>query len=140
VPTRWRPRGWPRACRCAATPVRCALPPPDVTRSVSKGATSRCLVALSERQLLQWLSRPLSELDLPAVMPDGIHFRDRVILVVAGIDAQCNKHVLGLREASTESTRVVRLLVERGLIPTDPGGGSSMAKRRCAAPSSSAFV
>jgi len=56
---------------------------------------------------------------LPVVMIDGIHFRDRVILVTLGIDAKGNRHVLGLREGSTESTRVVRSLlsdmVERGL-------------------------
>ena len=46
----------------------------------------------------------LKELDLPVVMIDGIHFRDRVILVALGIDAQGNKHVLGLREGSTEAT------------------------------------
>jgi putative transposase len=95
------------------------LPPPEQALSVSKSATSRRFVALSEEQLLQWLSRPLGTLDLPVVMIDGIHFRDRVILVVLGIDAQGNKHVLGLREGSTESTRVVRSLlsdlIERGL-------------------------
>ncbi len=52
-------------------------------------------------------------------MIDGMHFRDRVILVALGIDAKGNKHVLGLREGSTEATRVVRSLlsdlVERGL-------------------------
>jgi len=95
------------------------LPPPEAAMSTSKSATSRRFVALSEQQLAQWLSRPLGELDLPVVMIDGIHFRDRVILVALGIDAQGNKHVLGLREGSTESTRVVRSLlsdlVERGL-------------------------
>ena len=94
-------------------------PPPEAALSVSKSATSRRFVALSQEQLLQWLSRSLSELDLAVVMIDGIHFRDRVILVALGIDAQGNKHVLGLREGSTESTRVVRSLlsdlVERGL-------------------------
>jgi hypothetical protein len=58
-------------------------------------------------------------MDLPVVMIDGIHFRERVILVALGIDTKGNKHVLGLREGSTESTRVVRSLlsdlVERGL-------------------------
>lgn len=95
------------------------LPPPEKAQSVSKSATSRRFVALSEAQLLQWLSRRLDDLDLPVVMIDGIHFRDRVILVALGIDAQGNKHVLGLREGSTESTRVVRSLlsdlIERGL-------------------------
>jgi len=95
------------------------LPPPEQALSVSKSATSRRFVALSEEQLLQWLSRSLHKLDLPVVMIDGIHFRGRVILVALGIDAQGNKHVLGLHEGSTESTRVVRSLlsdlVERGL-------------------------
>jgi transposase-like protein len=95
------------------------LPPPEAALSVSKSATSRRFVALSEDQLAQWLSRSLEQLDLPVVMIDGIHFRDRIILVALGIDAQGNKHILGLREGSTESTRVVRSLlsdlVERGL-------------------------
>jgi len=95
------------------------LPPSEPALSTSKSATSRRFVALSEQQLAQWLSRPLGELDLPVVMIDGIHFRDRVILVALGIDAQGNKHVLGLREGSTESMRVVRSLlsdlVDRGL-------------------------
>jgi transposase-like protein len=95
------------------------LPPPEVPRSVSRSATSRRFVALSQEQLAQWVSRPLDKLDLPVVMIDGIHFHERVILVALGIDAQGNKHVLGLREGSTENTRVVRSLlsdlIERGL-------------------------
>ena len=95
------------------------LPLPDEPVSVSKSAVSRRWVALSEKQLHEWLSGSLKELDLPAVMIDGIHLRDRVILVALGLDAKGNKRILGLREGSTESTRVVRSLlsdlVERGL-------------------------
>ena len=95
------------------------LPEPDEPMSVSKSAVSRRWVALSQAQLHEWLSCSLKELDLPVVMIDGIHFRERVILVALGIDAKGHKHVLGLREGSTESTRVVRSLlsdlVERGL-------------------------
>ena len=95
------------------------LPDLEQSRSASKSAVSRRWVALSQAQLHEWLSGSLKELDLPVVMIDGIHFRDRVILVALGIDHQGNKHVLGLREGSTESTRVVRSLlsdlVERGL-------------------------
>lgn len=96
-----------------------ALPPPHEAISTSKSAVSRRFVALSQEQLDQWLGRPLGELDLPVVMVDGIHFGQRVILVALGIDCQGNKHVLGLREGSTEATRVVRSLlgdlIERGL-------------------------
>ena len=95
------------------------LPEPDEPSSVSKSAVSRRWVALSEEQLHEWLSCSLKEMDLPVVMIDGIHFRERVILVALGIDTKGNKRVLGLREGSTESTRVVRSLlsdlVERGL-------------------------
>ena len=95
------------------------LPPPEKALCTSKSAVSRRFVALSQEQLDQWLHRPLSELDLPVVMIDGIHFHDRVILVVLGIDARGNKHVLGLREGSTEASRVVRSLladlIDRGL-------------------------
>jgi putative transposase len=88
-------------------------------RAASKSTVSRRFVQLSQEQLAQWLARPLGELDLPVVMIDGIHFRDRVILLALGIDAQGDKHVLGLREGSTEATRVVASLlsdlVDRGL-------------------------
>lgn len=95
------------------------VPAPHRPRAASKSAVSRRFVQLSQEQLAQWLARPLGDLDLPVVMIDGIHFRDRVILLALGIDAQGNKHVLGLREGSTEATRVVASLlsdlVERGL-------------------------
>jgi transposase-like protein len=95
------------------------VPPAHQPRAASKSAVSRRFVQLSQEQLAQWLARPLGDLDLPVVMIDGIHFRDRVILLALGIDAQGNKHVLGLREGSTEATRVVASLlsdlIERGL-------------------------
>jgi transposase-like protein len=97
------------------------LPAPEAQCSVSKSAVSRRFVALSAARLSEWLSRSLAELDLVVVLVDGIHFRDRVVLVALGIDAQGEKHVLGLREGSTENATVVRSLisdlVERGLDP-----------------------
>jgi putative transposase len=87
--------------------------------AASKSAVSRRFVQMSQQQLDNWLRRRLDALDLPVVMIDGIHFRERVILVALGIDAAGNKHVLGLREGSTEATRVVTSLladlVDRGL-------------------------
>lgn len=95
------------------------LPPPEEPMSVSKSAVSRRFVALSQEQLTEWLTRSLKDVELPVVMIDGLHFRGRVILVALGIDDKGTKHVLGLREGSTESTRVVRSLlsdlIERGL-------------------------
>jgi putative transposase len=87
--------------------------------ATSKSAVSRRFVALSAQQLKQELSGSLAGLDLPVVMIDGIHLGGSVVLVALGIDAKGDKHVLGLREGSTESTRVVKALlsdlIERGL-------------------------
>lgn len=95
------------------------LPPDEHSSCTSASAVSRRFVALSQQQLDEWLQCRIDELDLPVVMIDGIHFRDSVILLAFGIDSQGNKHILGLREGSTEATRVVRSLlsdlIDRGL-------------------------
>lgn len=94
------------------------LPPSEDDISVSKSAVSRRFVALSAAALEAWLTRPIN-VELPVVMIDGMHFRNRVALVALGFDPQGRKHVLGLHEGSTENTRVVRALltelIERGL-------------------------
>lgn len=91
-------------------------------RAVSKSAVSRRFVALTKAQLRQWLSRPLSDCDLRVVMIDGIHFKDRILLIALGIEANGTKHVLGLREGTTENATVcrslLRELIERGF-PSD---------------------
>ena len=98
-----------------------ALPASDAQCSVSRSAVSRRFVALSAKRLAEWLSRRLEKLDLRVVLVDGIHFRDRVVLIALGIDAKGDKHVLGLREGSTENATVVRALIsdliDRGLDP-----------------------
>ena len=95
------------------------LPASDAQSSVSRSAVSRRFVALSAKRLDEWLSRRLEDLDLRVVLIDGIHFRDRVVLIALGIDAKGEKHVLGLREGSTENATVVRSLIadliDRGL-------------------------
>jgi transposase-like protein len=95
------------------------LPAKEQERSVSKSAVSRRFVELSAEQVQDWLTRKLTGIDLAIVMIDGIYFAERVVLVALGIDAKGKKHVLGLREGSTEKTQVVRAmladLIERGL-------------------------
>ncbi len=95
------------------------LPVGEMEGSISRSAVSRRFVALSSERLGEWLGRSLDDLVLPVVMIDGIHFRDRVVLIALGIDDQGEKHILGIREGSTENTRVARSLladlIERGL-------------------------
>ena len=95
------------------------LPADEEATAVCRSAVSRRFVALSTERLEQWLAARLDQLKLPVVMIDGIHFKDRVVLVALGFDTAGRKHVLGMREGSTENTRVVRSLIsdliERGL-------------------------
>jgi transposase-like protein len=102
--------------------VQPPLPEGVEGRSDSRSAHSRRFVALSQRKLEECLSRPLSELDVWAVMLDGIAFEDRMVLVALGIASDGRKHVLGLWEGTTENSGVakalLRDLIERGL-PTN---------------------
>jgi putative transposase len=100
------------------------LPANETVVAVSKSAVSRRFVALSSERLGEWLASGFEHLKLPVVMIDGIHFKDRVVLVALGFDTEGRKHVLGIREGSTENTRVVRSLIseliERGLQAETP--------------------
>jgi transposase-like protein len=95
------------------------LPESVRERSVSKSAVSRRFVALTQQQLGAWLHRPLHDLRLRVLPIDGIVFRDHTILVVLGVSDDGTKHLLGLREGSTENAAVARALledlIERGL-------------------------
>jgi len=95
------------------------LPAHELQSSVCRSSVSRRFVALSAVQLGEHFSRRLDKLDLPVVLVDGIHFRSRIVLIALGIDSQGAKHILGLREGSTENATVVKALlsdlVERGL-------------------------
>jgi len=75
--------------------------------STSKSAVSRRFVAATETVLGELLSAPLGDLDLVALMIDGVHFGEHVCVVALGIGIDGTKHPLGLAEGSTENTSVV---------------------------------
>jgi transposase-like protein len=89
------------------------------TRGTSKSAVSRRFVAKTEEQMEEWLKRDLSQISLAALMIDGVHVDEHVLLVALGIDVDGNKHVLGVREGATENstacTERLADLVERNL-------------------------
>jgi transposase-like protein len=79
-------------------------------------------VALSAERMAAWMAADLSQLDLLAIQIDGLHVGCELVLVAAlGIDADGNKHPLGLMEGATENAAVVQALIdnliERGLDP-----------------------
>ena len=92
--------------------------------ATSKSAVSRRFVAMTETALADLLAAPLGQLDLVALMIDGVHFGRHLCVVALGISIDGTKHPLGLVEGSTENTTVVtdllRDLRERGLDTTRP--------------------
>lgn len=93
-------------------------------RSTSKSAISRRFVAATETALAEMLAADLTELDLVALMIDGVHFADHLCVVALGIGIDGTKHPLGLAEGDTENATVVRDLLadlrDRGLNTTRP--------------------
>jgi putative transposase len=93
-------------------------------RSTSKSAVSRRFVAATETALGEMLAASLHDLDLVALMIDGVHFGDHLCVVALGIGIDGTKHPLGLAEGSTENTGVVTDLLtglrDRGLDTSRP--------------------
>ncbi len=107
---------------------------------VSKSAVSRRFVAMTSAQLENAMSRPLGGKQWAALLVDGIHFFEHIIVIVMGIDTSGRKHVLAFREGSTENATLCRELlsgiVARGipaeqsiLIVIDGGKGLRRAVR-----------
>jgi transposase-like protein len=95
------------------------LPAAVAARGTSKSAVSERFVYGTERKLGELLSRDLHGLKLVALMIDGVHFGEHVVLAAVGVDERGHKHALGLREGATENAAAVKALladlVERGL-------------------------
>jgi transposase-like protein len=113
------------------------LPAGRTEHAVAKSSVSRRFVALTQARLLTWLAQPLDTLDVRVILIDGLHFRDHVILLALGITIDGQKHVLALREGTTENATVCKALLtdlrERGLDLDRPAlfivdGGTGLRK------------
>ena len=93
-------------------------------RSTSRSAVSRRFVKATETALAELLSRDLSNLPVAALMVDGLHIAEHLMVVALAITADGTKVPVGLYEGDTENTSVVTGLladlVDRGL---DASGG-----------------
>jgi len=100
------------------------LPAMAETAGVSKSQISREFAAASEQQLKALCERRFDDVDILIVYIDGIQFGDCHVIVAIGVDSGGCKHVLGLREGSSENSRVatdlLNDLVERGVEPDRP--------------------
>jgi putative transposase len=100
---------------------RKVLPQMAETVAVSKSNVSREFVEASEQTLKELCERRFEGQDILIVYLDGIQFGQIHVIVALGVDKQGYKHVLGLREGSSENATVVKDLltdlVSRGLDP-----------------------
>lgn len=96
---------------------------PEMADSVgiSRSAVSRETIEASEAELQKLLERPLDELELLILYVDGMCFSEHHVIGAVGVDAQGNKHVLGIQPGATENAAAVEdlltNLVARGLNP-----------------------
>ena len=111
-----------RRYRAGLEPVGTAVE--AAAKSTSKSAVSRRFVEATETALAELLAADLSGLDLVALMVDGVHFADHLLVVALGIGIDGTKHPMAVVEGSTENaTLVTDLLVglrDRGLDVTRP--------------------
>ncbi|NDH51645.1 MAG: IS256 family transposase [Betaproteobacteria bacterium] len=78
---------------------------------ISKSAVSRQFVKQSAQAWAQLMSRDLSQQDFVAMYVDGVIVAKHHIIAAVGVDAQGNKHVLGLAPGSSENAKVVKDLL-----------------------------
>src|SRR5690242_20872731 len=96
----------------------------EAAAATSKSAVSRRFVAATETALAELMARRLDDLDLVALMIDGVHFGEHTCVVALGIGIDGTKHPLAVEEGSTENatlaTDLLTGLRERGLDVTRP--------------------
>jgi putative transposase len=88
-----------------------AAPTGFATRGASKSAVSRRFVAATQEKVIEMTSRDLSGISLCAVLIDGIHIGEHLIVIALGVDESGDKHVLGLHEGATENESVCAALI-----------------------------
>ena len=98
-----------RRCRLGLEPVGAHVEARAI--STPRSAVSRRFVEATEHAFGELLADDLSELDLVALMIDGVHFGDHVCVVAMGIDMTGRKRLLSITEGDTENATVVKDLL-----------------------------
>ena len=97
------------------------LPRMAGTVGIAKSSVSRRFIRAARDALAALMGRRFDELDVLAVWIDGIVVDDHHILAAVGVDAQGEKHLLGLAQGSSENAQVAKdllsSLIGRGIGP-----------------------
>jgi transposase-like protein len=91
---------------------RAVLPEMAETVGVSRSSVSREAIEASEEELRRLCERRLDELELLILYLDGVIFGEHHVLVAVGVDAEGEKHVLGIAAGASENQVVARGLLE----------------------------
>lgn len=85
----------------------------------TRSSVSRRFVERTASALKELMAKDLSDVDIVALLLDGVEIAGHTMIVALGIDTKGHKHPLGLREGTTENKGVCRALlsnlIERGL-------------------------
>lgn len=97
------------------------LPKMAETVGIKKSSVSRNMIQASEKALARFSERRWDDVDVLIIYLDGVHVGDYHVIVALGVDTGGRKHVLGMKEGSTENAVVAKGLlqdlVERGVNP-----------------------
>ncbi len=98
------------------------LPQMAATVGVSKSAISRQAIEASVEQLQQLQERRWEKVEILVIYIDGQRFAEHHIISAVGVDAEGQKHILGIEPGATENSASVKRLLthlrDQGL-PTD---------------------
>ena len=82
------------------------IPEMAETVGVSKSQVSREFVVASAAELEHLCERRFDDVNILVIYLDGIQFGDCHVIAALGVDSAGHKHVLGIREGSSENARV----------------------------------
>lgn len=83
----------------------------EQARSTSKSAVSRRFIKRTAKELEELMARDLSELDVAALMIDGMYFAEHLCVVALAVTVDGTKVPVGLWLGDTENTTVVKSLL-----------------------------
>jgi putative transposase len=88
---------------------------PEMAESVgiSKSSVSRQFIAESGQELERLAARRFDQVELLIIYLHGLIFGEHHVLCAVGVDAQGNKHVLGMVEGASENAASATALLAR---------------------------
>jgi hypothetical protein len=97
-----------------------SLQAPEIGYGATRSSVSRHVAVAGRAALDRLMSRDLSDLQLVALMIDGLSFAETTVVAALGIDKQGRKHPLGVWDGATENATVCKELlanlIDRGLV------------------------